>query len=377
MLDSGNTMPFLVRHGLIDPATTGNGEPTIRLATRRNRNLRIEGPQDLGCLIKQADDPVWGGHHTLALEAAFYEFCTRSPAPREVARLVPGFVLYDRDESVLVVELIRDAVPLWEYYRSHSDRAFPVEVGRLLGRALGTVHRSLRLSRRKLAPLLTWIPRDPPGVLTIHQPEPELLATLSPANHRMLRILQEQKGLGEALDRCRKQWRPETVIHGDIRSDNVLVRPPRSETGRRRVEIWLVDWEMVRIGDPAWDLAGVLQDFLLFWISSMPMMVDLDIGERVAQAHYPIASLRGTIRAFWHAYVKSARIPPLSADDLLARAVSFSAARLIQSVYEMLREADRLSLLSVIALQLAANLMADPEEGRSCLYGLPKGSLTA
>jgi len=374
MLDVDEAVPFLVKQGLIHPTAITAASLTIRRATRRNRNLRVEGPRGVGYLVKQPDDSVWDGHGTLRVEAAFYEYCRREPAAANVGRLVPRLALHDARHCVLVVELVRDAVPLWSFYQSHDAAAFPVKVGRSLGHALGTVHRTFRLSRPGQAPVPSWIPRDLPRVLAIHRPEPELLATLSPANHRVLRILQGQDGLGEALDRCREQWRAETVIHGDIKSDNVLVRPARSRPARRQVEVWLVDWEMVRIGDPAWDLAGVLQDFLLFWISSMPLTGGIEIGERVSQARYPLAALHGMIRALWDAYGKSARIPPSEADEFLLRAVTFSAARLIQSVYEMLRGAETLSVLSVIALQLGANLMADPERGRSYLYGLREGS---
>jgi len=376
MLDVDNTVSFLVKHGLIGRGRKGDADLTIRRTARRNRNLRVEGRDGAGYLIKQPDDPVWQGHGTLRLEAAFYEFCWQKAALGRVASLVPRLLLFDPDDTVIVLELVRDAIPVWDYYRSHDPMTFPVGVGRSIGHALGTVHRTLRLSSQKRDPLPSWFPSGPPWVLKIHKPEPELLATLSLANHRMLRILQAQDGLSAALDHCLKQWRPETIIHGDIKSDNLLVRPTRSRTARRQVEVWLVDWEMVRIGDPAWDLAGILQDFLLFWISSMPLTAGLDIGERVAGARYPLAALRGTIRALWDAYGKSARIPPSEADDFLLRAVTFSAARLIQSVYEMLRGAETLSVLSVIALQLGANLMADPERGRLSLYGLPEGSQT-
>ena len=49
------------------------------------------------------------------------------------------------------------------------------------------------------------------------------------------------------------------MIHNDIKSDNVLIRAGR---GRGRVEARIVDWELVQLGDPAWDLAGACRDML-------------------------------------------------------------------------------------------------------------------
>ena len=70
-------------------------------------------------------------------------------------------------------------------------------------------------------------------------------------------------------------WRDETLIHGDIKSDNILVGPPRDRHEAQEDTVWFVDWEFVQIGDPAWDLASALHDFMIFWTSSMPLEPDL------------------------------------------------------------------------------------------------------
>jgi hypothetical protein len=50
--------------------------------------------------------------------------------------------------------------------------------------------------------------------------------------------------------RARGAWRAVTLVHADLKHDNLLLAPD----GRLAV----VDWEMARVGDPAWDLAGLL-----------------------------------------------------------------------------------------------------------------------
>lgn len=164
---------------------------------------------------------------------------------------------------------------------------------------------------------------------------PATLATLSPAGARMLRILQEFKTFEEQLGRLGAQWRPETVIHGDIKSDNILVRPIRNEPDSDAVEVFIVDWEYVQIGDPAWDLAGALHDYLILWTSSMPLAPTLSAEELVDQARYPLEVLRPAIRALWKGYQSAAELGPAEADDLMRRAVGFSAARLIQASHEL------------------------------------------
>jgi aminoglycoside phosphotransferase (APT) family kinase protein len=197
---------------------------------------------------------------------------------------------------------------------------------------------------------------------------------MSPAGARVFQILQNQEGLSAHLDRLHALWRAETVIHGDVKSDNVLVRASRGSDAAL-TEVWLVDWEFVQIGDPAWDLAGSLHDFLVFWTASMPLDTSLSPEERIAQAPYPLGALRPAIRAFWEAYQSSAAITPEAADELLLRAVAFSGARLIQAAHEMSAEQVDLSTLTVILLQISANLLANPVLAQVHLYGIPCRSI--
>ena len=130
-----------------------------------------------------------------------------------------------------------------------------------------------------------------------------------------------------------------------------------------------MDWETVQFGDPAWDIAGALQDFVLFWVSSMTQGV-ASIDEMVATARYPLIVLQSAIRSLWRGYKQTAQLAADESADLIGRAVRFSAARLIQSAYEMAMSAQALPVSSVLLLQISANLLADPQTGQVQLYGI-------
>ena len=170
---------------------------------------------------------------------------------------------------------------------------------------------------------------------------------------------------------CERSWRPETIIHNDIKGDNILVVPAQPGQDSTNVEIRIVDWEMVQIGDPAWDLAGALQDFVLFWIASLPLASDVSIEQATAQTRYPWAAVKVAIRAMWQGYLNSAEPEVGEATALLARAVTFSAARLIQAAYEMSQDAARLTTQAVLVLQISANLLSEPEVAQVQFYGIP------
>jgi len=379
MLDVDTAVAFLLERGLVERDWIVNGDLTLRSAARRNRNLRIEGPGGAGYLIKQPDELAPAGRRTLTSEAAFYEFCQQEAAAAPVARLLPRLVLRDRDSALHALELIPGAATLAAYHLGRSPDEFPVGPSHRLGHGLGTLHRVFRLPGLANDPRLNWLGRSVPWVFGAHRkPTPAMLADLSPAGARVFRIIQSEAGLGAALDNLRQMWRHETLIHGDIKSDNILVGAPRDRHEAQEDAVWIVDWEFVQIGDPAWDLASAIHDFLIFWTSSMPLEPDLSAEAMIDQARYPLSALRPAIRAFWHGYREAAGLGAPGNEPesqaLLRRAVAFSAARLIMAAHELSLEQEELPAQAVILLQLGANILADPESGQVQLYGFPQES---
>ncbi|AKJ05792.1 phosphotransferase family enzyme [Archangium gephyra] len=371
MLSVDTAVPYLLERGLISAQALIDGDLTITSAARRNRNLRVAGSGG-GYLIKQPDASAFGAEQTLRAEVAFYSFCEQEPAVAAMRALLPRLKYFDPERSLLALELLENPQPLWTHYASRDVARFPFQTARAVGQALGVFHRTFRLPGPAEDPRLSWMSRQLPWVMRVHKPGPEMLSTLSPANYQTLRILQTQEQLSQNLDRLRKLWTPVTLIHNDIKSDNVLVLPPR-EGPEGAPEVRLVDWELVQVGDPAWDIAGALQDMVLFWVASMPVGAPLTPEQLVASARYPLPVLQQALRALWQGYRVAAGLDAAEASALLARAVPYSAARLIQSAYESAHTSNALPATSVLMLQISANLLNDPRASQVQLYGLVQG----
>lgn len=205
--------------------------------------------------------------------------------------------------------------------------------------------------------------------MTVHRPCTSQLANLSAANLELIRTLQMQDGLAERLELLCKRWQNECLIHGDLRFDNVLIRP-RTECNAG--EAIIVDWEMVQHGDPAWDLAGALQDYIGCWVSSMPLSLEISMEERAAQARFPLNHAQAEICSMCECYSAALNSKATHVEDLIDRAVEFSGARMIQTAYELSYRSPELSPISVVLLQISANLLAEPEAARRLLYGIPR-----
>ncbi len=210
--------------------------------------------------------------------------------------------------------------------------------------------------------------------MTLNQPATSMLATLDPASFETLRVLQTQNGFRENLEGLWAQWQTDCVIHGDIRFDNILLRSAGAGHEAVPMELWVTDWEMIQFGDPAWDLAGALQDLLVFWVRAMPLSDELSTEQMIAQAPVSLRTLQSASRAIWLGYRERAALERGEAEGLLSRAVAFSAARLVQSAFEAACGFNRLPGSSVILLQISANLLEEPERAQLELYGIPTGS---
>lgn len=343
------------------------GDLRIAVAARRNFNVRIERRRGRGWLIKQPKPGASGARGTLRKEARFYRFCSDEASAAPVRAFLPGLERWLPEESTLVLELIEGGRGLWAEYREHEPADFPCGPLRALGRALGILHRTFRLPGLATDPRLGKLGEDVPGFFAIHRPEPETLRKLSSAQLQLCRVVQTEDGFAEGLEAVAADWRVTTLIHGDIRSENVLVLSPEPEPAE---PVLLLDWEFVRRGDEAWDLASVLGDTLHFWMRGMSLRSDLDPAERLATAEYLLAVLQRGLRACWRGYLAAAGVKASLAPALLRRSVAYSAGKLLQSAWEISRRADRLSSLAVLLLQLSSNIVANPGRAAVELYGL-------
>jgi len=95
----------------------------------------------------------------------------------------------------------------------------------------------------------------------------------------------------------------------------------------------LVDWELACVGDPCWDIGSVFNDYLSFWLLSVPVTGQELSEESLALARYPLDKMQPAIGAFWAAYIRRMGLDAGTADEWLVRSVQFAAARLLQTAF--------------------------------------------
>lgn len=357
MLDQSDVAQFLLDRGHITTRAIVDGDLTIRDASSRNRNFRVERTRGMSYLLKQGVGPE--GVATVAHEALVYR--TLSGLDPRVRRYVPAFQGYDPADRVLVIELIAGARDL----RAHHLRSgrFSTAHARAMGVVLGTLHHLTRQTMHAPAP------ERAPWVLSAHRPRLNLFRDSSSASIQLVKILQQAPGFGVHLDRLRARWQSRCVIHQDVKWDNFLLVPRRD--GRGWSGIKLIDWESAGQGEPGWDIGSLLSQYLSAWIFSIPITGQTPPERFPELASFPLERMQPALRACWDGYVSAAHLEPAAALAGLIEAVELAAARLILTAFEAAQMSLELTSNLVLHMQLAFNMLERPREASVHLLGIP------
>lgn len=362
ILTPENLVHFLLERGLLTSDSVVHRGVEIAEVSRRNRNFRITQHDGQGYFVKQVRHWEPEALRTLQTEAECYRLAARDASFSGIAEIVPRFCLFDARRSILITELLDDAETITEHHFRNPD--FPIEVAAQLGQAFGTYHASAVAHPHHDGNGL--FPHRPPWVLSLHEVQPHMVPHVSAGIHQMIAMVRRFPQFATALDALRSEWSPHGLIHGDIKWDNCILGP--ASNGHHRLKI--VDWELADWGDPCWDVAGIISAYLSFWVQSLPMESIATPGVMVDGARYPLDRMQPAIRAFWNEYARCRGAGVQEERRLLRRVMMYTAARIIQTAFEVLQTSPAANSATVLFLQLSMNVLADPEEAIHELLGI-------
>jgi len=364
---------YLLGRGLLSFDSVVDGDLLVVEATSRNRNFKVIRTADPGYFVKQVKTFEPQAVETMRYETACYWLAHNDPDFEPLAALMPKFYDSDPARHALVIELLPEGGSLSEYHRQLGS--FPVEVGVQLGRILGTYQREMGGRLRDGAKSNAFA-RRVPWILSLHQMNQNPFGRMSAANTQVLNIVQSYPDFPATLDRMSAAWRFDSLIHGDIKWDNLHVTvddaegEEKAEASDGKLNLRLVDWELADFGDACWDAGAVFQSYLSFWVFSMPQVAGVPAEQLVGAAQFPIEKMQPAIRAFWKTYVETRGLNGEEARDALERSVSYGAARMIQTAYEYMFHAPQITTSALYLLQLSLNILKSPREATASLLAL-------
>ena len=358
-----NLVRYLVREGLLTHEGVVDGGLSLAMSRSRNRYVLVKQRNGPCYFVKQAMESEAMTAETVAREAEVYRGVYGDERLAALRSFLPAFHLYDRSQGILVTELVKDAETLAACHARLG--ACPPELAARVGTAIAAYHHVRFVEGRPQAALF---PQAPPWILKLHvEPDVSGLRRTRAASALVDRLL-EAPGLGESLGQLRESWRRDTLIHTDMRWENCLLAPRREPLEARRLTI--VDWELADIGDAAWDVGGMLQAYLNFWIGSMPQDPDLAPDALAAAAARPLETVQPAIAALWSAYIAASEAYGADPAPFLERCVAMMGARMLVTSFEMGAWSDTLSVHALMIAQTGLNVLESPSAAARDLLGL-------
>jgi len=349
----------------------GHSETTAKLAvdqlvtvtdmSRRNENTMVVGRGTSGYFVKHGAD--WHRRRTVADEYRNIQFLSRAAHP-DLSAAIPPIIAHDPEGGWLATRLIRDGATFRNAVRPR--RTVLVGASRRVGSLAGALHAS-----SFQAADVEQLGTQPPGVGRFLRPSGAAYAEFSPATITFLTAVQSSPVFGESLRSLKSLWQPTSLLHGDLRWDNIVLSvPDGDERAAGRVvrvkslsRVWLIDWEFLQVGDPHWDLACFIAEIVWYWLASLP--TDAERPPDVSSAARPIASQQPAIAAFLAGH--RAAYPDFASRFDCCQLVVWLAMRLLGGVYERTQRQRKIDRTCVLALQLAENLLHEPSAGVALL----------
>jgi aminoglycoside phosphotransferase (APT) family kinase protein len=345
VLDEVSAVRTLVSQGVLSPEGAADARLTVVDESRRCRCLIVR-LGDAGWVIKQGTSAET--RESVEQEAAVY----RALRPTGFAPYLPEFTAFDDDHGLLVTDYIVGQTPRDAHVADPARRS-AIAIG--IGAALARLHR--------VEGDLGLAAKPPPPILRCGHPTLDSIEFHSPASLEIVRTIQSSEALTELLDGVHAQWTPDAPGHGDLRGDNIIVR----ESG----EPVLIDWEMGGPGDRRWDIAGLLAERVVWWLTDPDSWVPATAQATASEA--AVAGLR-EIREFAHAFLGSYVANFAGVLDLeragLSDLMRWCAARLVQFAVESTHQRSVPLATSRQMMQMAANFHVNPGVAARTFFGL-------
>ncbi len=358
-LTASNLAHYLMEYGLVQPSTIVDGDFSILESGRRNRNFKVFTGTKGGLFVKQPKSMEQQATSTVTREVAFSSRIQSEPAYQMLSAMVPKLLHYDPLRYAQVCELISGAQSAGEFL--NSNREATSLVAQSLGNALSKIHHHGKNAATD-PHLSTMLPGQVPWVMMLDVSQTGFLNSAGPLGPQLSLWLQQAPMFVAALTSLRSEWRNDALVHGDMKWDNFLVR-----INGDLCEVFIVDWELVDLGDAAWDIASIFKEYVLIALFH-------EIGTQ--QKGTPLnpdwlASVRSQARIFWKSYATESNFSSVQEREFADRSVRFVGPRLVISVLEYLSAAPGDAAMMQPMLETAWQFLSQHRAMSTSLLGYP------
>lgn len=356
-LTNKNIASYLCDRGFLDIEDLINGNFVLTQSQSRNSFFHIDNGKKTGIFVKQLLSMDSQNAYLMQKDATAYYLIHNSGIYKDASKHIPQYLGYDSKNHVLVTEYFPNAKNLYEW--SIANKKISINQAVMMADILGAFHHDIGKDIQENTSL-QFFNRELPWILNL----PITPLVQSDAIYYMI---QQDSFLCQQLDDLRLQWKGESLVHGDVKLVNFIA----INEGEEEL-IKLVDWEIVNIGDPLWDVAGLIQSYLFAWVTSLTPTPE---GYKVieGQGFWEGKERNKVLLAFWQRYTKKQGWNKNMEQEAMLKTVKYVGARLLQSARELNQfTQNQLIPNASLLVQLAKNTFQSPETTAKELLGIKK-----
>lgn len=353
-----NIYRFLHKRQLIDSDTVVKGNFTVLPANTRNTILKVMLQKENSLFVKQmGKDPVSVSQFQREIKA--YTLFKNNREFSTLADLVPDLLDYDDENNVLVTRLLPDAKNVYEYYMLSQN--FDISLAREQANILSACHISPDANTDT-----SGFPKILPWVLRLDQFKASDFFVGNQASTDIIQLIKDNNMLQNSLIDLAASWHYTHLIHGDIKWINFLAVTNNDTTVTQK----LIDWELADIGDPLWDVAGLLQSYLSIWVLGFDNNNPYSNELPDYMKPFDMRKLQPSAQAFLQEYIALQQYPEEYHSHFYDKVMRLMAARIIQTSVEGTTYNSKIEANYMRCIQLAFNIMKNPAAALDELFNI-------
>ncbi|MEV0599867.1 aminoglycoside phosphotransferase family protein [Streptomyces sp. NPDC050315] len=314
----------------------------VQTFTARNSVVMLHFEDGTALVLKQVDPATAKAVGTATgNEEAMLRLISESGVPHFARSAVPRFIATDPETKTIIMEGKTGFTSMREATRRSPD--IPVRVLAALASVTAGIHTApvdqiitdARYSPQIIAFPFASFARLTPGELA------------SGPGMDYSDYAAAMQSVDESVARLRDGWGPKSLVHFDLRDDNILVKGADCQ----HPQVALIDWELAGFGDPMLDVGTIVGQLLIQWLHTLRGDAD-----RLSDAD-TWATVRRNVGLFLAAYEHSA---PLSTEQWNA-IFQYAGLSLLMYAAGRLEQVGSLGRIGHLCLFVGCKLLNAPQ----------------
>lgn len=383
ILSTNNVIDFLKKSKIC----SSDFQPVVPIICKesKNFNLVVQGNDNNSFLVKQNRvDSEGRTSGNLITEWSVQNLIDRFSELASIQPLISEILKFDRQNSAIVAVFYEDYISLDDFYESRNT--YDSRIANMLGVNLATIHQTTYQQQQQREFLSRYIrlkfTRKPPGFIRrLNSISPSIFARTCPDGLTFYKLYQRFPSLNQAVVELYDRLQPVCLTHNDLTLDNFIIDTQidlSSDSATIRPEqLKIIDWEFINWGDPIVDLGTLVSQYLDEWLNSLVADSSLDLNTILRLASCPLEKIIPSLQAFLQGYLT--QFPEILnyRPDFIRRIVQFAGIGILSRLSYYVEYHYHFDNESICKLQVAKNLLCNPQQGIETLFGTTEAELIA